>query len=196
MFKKAEEEASAFVSIMKKVSSLGNGPFWKRGFIYVFWWALIVAFAVGTPLYLQNASEKHSEEYLNKTGDIGNHNRMLIAKDSLELCIASIKNSHKYEERYCKYAIKMFEKHSSRIDEFLVELVEAKAYEQMIVSIDSDIRGLDYEALVKRHGVSWHNKALDLIFSPLGTAIYLTFFMFLLFLPLIAFNLGRKLNQE
>ncbi|TOM46035.1 hypothetical protein CGH76_22465 [Vibrio parahaemolyticus] len=86
----------------------------------------------------------------------------------------------------------MFEQNSTRFGEFSQELVNAKAYEQMLISIDSDIRSLDFQALAKRHSKSLQERVLDLLFTPIGILAYICISIVLLSLPLALFYAGSK----
>ncbi|TOG57161.1 hypothetical protein [Vibrio parahaemolyticus] len=192
MFKNALEESHAIAKIIGGISSLGKGPFWKRAIVYLVWGLFILCLMLGTPKLLQIGVEKHWNQYSNNTGDIGDRNSLMIAKDAVNLCLASIKSNHHYKERYCDYSILMFEQNSTRFGEFSQELVNAKAYEQMLISIDSDIRSLDFQALAKRHSKSLQERVLDLLFTPIGMLAYICISIVLLSLPLALFYAGSK----
>ncbi|ENM3890397.1 hypothetical protein Q9F25_003629 [Vibrio cholerae] len=196
MFKNALEESHAITKIIKGFALLGKGPFWKRGVVYIVWALFTTCIILGTPILLQIGAEKHWNEYLNNTGDIGDRNSLMISKDAVNLCIAAVKNNHHYKNRYCDYAILMFKQYTSRFDEFAQELVDSKAYEQIIITIDADIRSLDFKALAKRHNKSLQERALDLLFEPFGMFIYFSLAIVILALPLIAFYFGSKSKSK
>lgn len=196
MFKNALEESHAIKKFIKGFASLGKGPFWKRGVVYIVWALFTTCIIIGAPTLLQIGAEKHWNEYLNNTGDIGDRNSLMIAKDAVNLCIAAIKNNHHYKKRYCDYSIVMFKQHTSGFDEFSQELVDAEAYEQIVITIDADIRSLDFKALAKRHNKSLQERVLDVLFEPLGMFIYFFLAIVILSLPWVAFYFGSKSKRK
>ena len=90
----------------------------------------------------------------------------------------------------------MFEQHTNRFDQFAQKLVDAKAYEQIVISIDADIRSLDFKTLAKRHNPSLQERILDLLFTPLGMFVYLFITIIILMLPLVIFYLGSKSKSK
>ncbi|MDR6984390.1 hypothetical protein J2X32_003034 [Rheinheimera pacifica] len=196
MLKISWEEIHAITKIIKGFSSLGKGPFWKRGVVYVIWSLIIIYIILKATNFLQTGAEKHWNQYLNSTGDISDRNSLMITKDAVNLCIAAVKNNHHYKKRYCDYSMLMFEQHTSRFDEFSQELVDAKAYEQIVISIDSDIRSLDFKALVKRHNKSLQEQVLDFLFTPLGMFFYFSIAIIILTLPWAVFYFGSKSKSK
>ncbi|MGY5693049.1 hypothetical protein ACXHQ2_22385 [Vibrio chemaguriensis] len=192
MFKNVLEETHAIAKIIGRISLLGKGPLWKRVIVYLVWGTFILCVMLGTPKLLQIGAEKHWNHYSNNTGDISVRNSLMIAKDAVNLCLAAIKNSHHYKKRYCDYSILMFEQHSTRFDEFSQQMLNAKAYEQMLISIDADIRSLDFQALAKRHNKSLQERVLDLLFTPIGMIAYVCISIVLLSLPFALFYTGSK----
>lgn len=196
MFKNISEEGYAIAKFVRSIATLGKGPFWKRAIVYIIWWGVVIGIVIGTPAYLLSTYEKQRQQYLNDTGYIGERNQQMIIKDALNLCLESIKTNHHYKERYCDYSILMFEQDLRQHDEFLNELVEAKAYEQMIISTDASIRSIENIALAKRNDITSPWRILDLFFTPLGLFAYLTVTFLLLTLPLIVFYVGSKSSNR
>lgn len=196
MFKNTLEEGHAIAKFIRSIAALGKGPVWKRAIVYTIWGAAILVVVVGTPWYLISSLEKQRKQYLNDLYDVGELNQLMIVKDALNVCLESIKTNHDYKKRYCDYSVLKFEKSLAKVDEFFRELIEAKAYEQMVISTDANIRSIDYKALVKRKNITIEERVLDILFTPLGIFTYFFVAFMLLSLPSIVFFVDSKRTKK
>ncbi len=125
---------------------------------------------------------------MQKTWYVQEENTYKIAIDWIDLCIDSIKSNHKYKNRYCDKAVKMFAKASVKWPIQTKDLIIDEAYEEMKIEVSNHLRSVEYQRFRDKK-TAQNEIVLDVILNPMFKWFLLSFTV--LVLVLLAYLLDR-----
>jgi hypothetical protein len=171
-FDLTEKMTSKVAKVVKYTYQWPKDNFSKQILIactYTFLVFSIIFILVGYCIYI---SEQNNDRYNAQVDFVVKSNSLITAIESINLCLSSKKENNSNSEWYCNHAMDLFKFNIHRNTPYEQEIINKKSYELMLISINNELRTLEYKKLISNKNKTFYEAFLDGFFTNTGMLIF------------------------
>lgn len=167
-----EKMTNKVTNIVKYTYDWPKNNFTKQLLVACTYTSLVFLFAVMLVGYGIYIGKENNDEYNAQVDFVVKNNSLTTAIESINLCLSSKKENNENSEWYCNHAMDLFRLNIHKKTPFEQDIINKKSYELMLISINHEIRTLEYKKLIANKKRTIYEILLNAFFSDAGIFIF------------------------